>query len=328
MLVGAAVFGIGFGAAQNLTLLAAFARAGEAGTTAASAMWNAAFDAGTAAGALLLGIVAAGLGLDVTYVVVAVLLAARCRWPRPPPGGRPLLISCGDPVGDRLLRPDQQDLLGRPPQPDRAARRGSCAFASRSRPSRSWRVLAWARCAGGRLRASARATAVRPAPEEDEVAHLGQPGEQRVDAASCRRRPAGSAARSARRRPSAAGSGEVTAPLCPGRTDRGTAGRRSGVPAPEHQPGATSRTAAISPAKTAKPVHGASRSGLKEHRRGDPRPGVARHQLGDPLAPGAGQQEDHVADDEDQRRARSRAPPRCAAPAPRRRRRTGRAPAR
>ena len=76
MLAGAAVFGAGFGAAQNLTLLAAFARAGEGGTTAASAMWNAAFDAGTAAGALVLGLVAAGIGLDWTYVVVAALLAA------------------------------------------------------------------------------------------------------------------------------------------------------------------------------------------------------------------------------------------------------------
>jgi predicted MFS family arabinose efflux permease len=76
VLVGAAVFGIGFGAAQNLTLLAAFARAGEGGTTAASAMWNAAFDGGTAAGALLVGVVAAAIGLDLTYVVVAVLLAA------------------------------------------------------------------------------------------------------------------------------------------------------------------------------------------------------------------------------------------------------------
>jgi predicted MFS family arabinose efflux permease len=76
VLVGAAVFGAGFGAVQNLTLLAAFARAGEGGTTSASAMWNASFDAGTAAGALVLGMVAAGIGLDWTYVVVAALLAA------------------------------------------------------------------------------------------------------------------------------------------------------------------------------------------------------------------------------------------------------------
>ncbi len=76
VLVGAAVFGAGYGATQNLTLVAAFARAGERGTTTASAMWNASFDAGTAAGALVLGLLAAGIGLDWTYVVVAAVLAA------------------------------------------------------------------------------------------------------------------------------------------------------------------------------------------------------------------------------------------------------------
>ncbi|SOE02500.1 MFS transporter [Blastococcus haudaquaticus] len=75
VLAGAAVFGAGYGAAQNLTLVAAFARAGEGGTTTASAMWNASFDAGTAIGALALGFLAAGIGLDWTYVVVAALLA-------------------------------------------------------------------------------------------------------------------------------------------------------------------------------------------------------------------------------------------------------------
>ncbi len=76
VLVGAAVFGAGFGAVQNLTLLAAFARAGEGGATAASAMWNASFDAGMAVGALALGIVAAGIGLPWTYALVGALLAA------------------------------------------------------------------------------------------------------------------------------------------------------------------------------------------------------------------------------------------------------------
>jgi predicted MFS family arabinose efflux permease len=76
ILIGAAVFGAGFGAVQNLTLLTAFARAGKGGTTAASAMWNASFDAGTAAGALALGVLAVGVGLDWTYVLVAALLAA------------------------------------------------------------------------------------------------------------------------------------------------------------------------------------------------------------------------------------------------------------
>ena len=76
VLVGAAVFGAGYGATQNLTLLTAFARAGERGTTAASAMWNAAFDGGTGAGALLLGLLGAGIGLPWSYVVVAAVLAA------------------------------------------------------------------------------------------------------------------------------------------------------------------------------------------------------------------------------------------------------------
>ncbi|SFO51440.1 Predicted arabinose efflux permease, MFS family [Geodermatophilus obscurus] len=77
VLAGAAVFGAGFGAVQNLTLVTAFARAGEGGATAASALWNASFDAGTAVGALALGLVAAGVGLSWTYVLVAgTLLAA------------------------------------------------------------------------------------------------------------------------------------------------------------------------------------------------------------------------------------------------------------
>jgi predicted MFS family arabinose efflux permease len=71
VLAGAAVFGAGYGAVQNLTLLAAFARAGEAGATTASAVWNASFDAGTAIGALVLGLAAAGVGLPWTYVLVA-----------------------------------------------------------------------------------------------------------------------------------------------------------------------------------------------------------------------------------------------------------------
>jgi predicted MFS family arabinose efflux permease len=76
VLGGAAVFGAGFGCTQNLTLLAAFARAGEGGTTAASAMWNASFDIGTALGALALGFLVAGAGLSWTYLLVAAGLAA------------------------------------------------------------------------------------------------------------------------------------------------------------------------------------------------------------------------------------------------------------
>lgn len=75
VVAGAAVFGAGFGAAQNLTLLAAFARAGERDATTASAFWNAAFDAGTGVGAFALGPLIAGVGLPWTFGLAAVALA-------------------------------------------------------------------------------------------------------------------------------------------------------------------------------------------------------------------------------------------------------------
>jgi MFS family permease len=76
VIISAALFGAGFGAVQNLTLILAFARAGAANSTTASAGWNAAFDAGTAAGALGVGAVAAaGAGLPWTYVGCALLMA-------------------------------------------------------------------------------------------------------------------------------------------------------------------------------------------------------------------------------------------------------------
>ncbi|WP_347059821.1 MFS transporter [Blastococcus sp. HT6-30] len=76
VLLGAALFGAAFGAVQNLTLLRAFARAGDRGTTTASALWNASFDGGTAAGALLLGFAFGAVGLPWTLVLSAVVLSA------------------------------------------------------------------------------------------------------------------------------------------------------------------------------------------------------------------------------------------------------------
>jgi MFS family permease len=95
VLVGAAVLGIGYGSAQNLTLVAAFTRAGAGGATAASAMWNASFDAGTALGAIAVGAVAAGMGLGWTYVVVAAVLVLAL----------PLAVAAARPVVSRRGRP-------------------------------------------------------------------------------------------------------------------------------------------------------------------------------------------------------------------------------
>jgi MFS family permease len=75
VLVGAALFGAGYRAVLNLSLLAAFARAGRDSTTTASAVWNASFDLGLGAGALGVGTVAsAGLGVPWTYVVCVLLI--------------------------------------------------------------------------------------------------------------------------------------------------------------------------------------------------------------------------------------------------------------
>jgi len=74
VLLGATVFGLSYGGVQNTSLVVAMARAGERGTTTASAVWNASFDAGTGVGALVVGVVAAAVGLDLAYAVLAALL--------------------------------------------------------------------------------------------------------------------------------------------------------------------------------------------------------------------------------------------------------------
>ncbi|KQS66416.1 MFS transporter [Modestobacter sp. Leaf380] len=74
VLVGSAVLGLSYGGVQNTSLVVAMARAGDAGTTTASSVWNASFDAGTGLGALAVGVLAAALGLDLAYAVLAGLL--------------------------------------------------------------------------------------------------------------------------------------------------------------------------------------------------------------------------------------------------------------
>jgi predicted MFS family arabinose efflux permease len=59
---------------QNLTLVIALVRAGEGQTTTVSAVWNACYDSGTAIGAVLVGAVAAEVGLPLSYVLVAVAM--------------------------------------------------------------------------------------------------------------------------------------------------------------------------------------------------------------------------------------------------------------
>ena len=76
LLAGAAVFGIAYGAVQNLTLVVTFARARGHGASTVSAVWNAAFDTGTGIGAVVVGALAAtGMGVPTALGVCAGLIA-------------------------------------------------------------------------------------------------------------------------------------------------------------------------------------------------------------------------------------------------------------
>ncbi len=76
VLVAMALFGAGQGAVQNLSLLNAFARAGSGRESAASAVWNAGYDAGTGLGAFVVGAVSATvIGFPGTLAACAVVIA-------------------------------------------------------------------------------------------------------------------------------------------------------------------------------------------------------------------------------------------------------------
>jgi predicted MFS family arabinose efflux permease len=77
ILAGMALFGIGFGAAQNVTLALMMERVPRAGFGRASALWNMAYDAGIGAGALGFGLLVDATGYRAGFALTtAVLLAA------------------------------------------------------------------------------------------------------------------------------------------------------------------------------------------------------------------------------------------------------------
>ena len=77
VLAACALLGVGYGAVQSLTLVYSFARTNSSDRPVASAVWNGAFDAGTATGAVLIGALSsAGIGWWATCAVLAVLVAA------------------------------------------------------------------------------------------------------------------------------------------------------------------------------------------------------------------------------------------------------------
>ncbi|HEY3943615.1 MAG TPA: MFS transporter [Solirubrobacteraceae bacterium] len=77
VLAACAVLGLGYGAVQSLTLVYSFARTISRERPVASAVWNGAFDAGTATGAVLIGVLTAtGIGWWGAFAVLAALAAA------------------------------------------------------------------------------------------------------------------------------------------------------------------------------------------------------------------------------------------------------------
>ncbi len=75
VLGGAALFGLGFGAAQNLTLAIMYDRSPRSRYGQVSALWNLAYDGGWGAGAILFGFVVAGIGYPAAFALTAAIVA-------------------------------------------------------------------------------------------------------------------------------------------------------------------------------------------------------------------------------------------------------------
>lgn len=88
ILAGSAILGMGYGGTQNLSLMAAFMRARQRETATVSSVWNIGFDAGTAVGAGLVGLliiamtIPAALALTAVLIIASIPLAIRAA--RPP----------------------------------------------------------------------------------------------------------------------------------------------------------------------------------------------------------------------------------------------------
>ena len=75
VVVGAAAFGLGFGAAQNLTLAMMYDRVGKSRYGQVSALWNLAYDGGWGVGAIVFGAVVAGTGYSLAFGLTALVVA-------------------------------------------------------------------------------------------------------------------------------------------------------------------------------------------------------------------------------------------------------------
>ncbi|CAG6396422.1 MFS transporter [Streptomyces cocklensis] len=84
VLCGVAVFGVGFGVAQNATLSLMYARVSAAGYGTVSALWNVGYDAGMGAGAVGFGALAALTGYPAAFALTAAAMLLPLRLARRP----------------------------------------------------------------------------------------------------------------------------------------------------------------------------------------------------------------------------------------------------
>ncbi len=75
VLTGSTLFGLGFGAAQNLTLTLMYDRAPTSRYGQVSALWNLAYDGGWGLGAIAFGAVVAGTGYPTAFALTAAIVA-------------------------------------------------------------------------------------------------------------------------------------------------------------------------------------------------------------------------------------------------------------
>jgi MFS family permease len=75
VLAGSTLFGIGFGAAQNLTLTMMYNRVPTARYGQVSALWNLAYDGGWGMGAIVFGLMVSGVGFAAGFAITAVVVA-------------------------------------------------------------------------------------------------------------------------------------------------------------------------------------------------------------------------------------------------------------
>ncbi|MCU7726911.1 MFS transporter [Actinoplanes sp. KI2] len=109
VLLGASAFGAGFGILQNVTLALMYERAPRSAYSGVSAVWNAAYDLGMAAGAIGFGVLVPALGFSAAFLLTAATMlpalvsarreSARPRLGVPDPAAHPAPRSDREPIG-------------------------------------------------------------------------------------------------------------------------------------------------------------------------------------------------------------------------------------